>query len=114
MQQQQQLQMFRNYQRHEMEHANEIENHQLPLAQIPLFAKACELFTLELTIRSWLRTEENKRRTLHKNDIAAAITCTDIFDFLVYIGPREEIKEEAGGLVGLKSWPAPPGFLTTS
>lgn len=63
-----------------------------------LFAKACELFILELTIRSWLHAEENKRRTLQKNDIAAAITRTDIFDFLVDIVPRDEneIKDESG------------------
>ncbi|KAA3459614.1 nuclear transcription factor Y subunit C-9-like [Gossypium australe] len=61
-----------------------------------LFAKACELFILELTIRSWLHAEENKRRTLQKNDIAAAITRTDIFDFLVDIVPRDEIKDETG------------------
>ena len=66
-----------------------------------LFAKACELFILELTIRSWLHAEENKRRTLQKNDIAAAITRTDIFDFLVDIVPRDEIKEEAAGLGGI-------------
>ncbi|KAF7124217.1 hypothetical protein RHSIM_Rhsim12G0175400 [Rhododendron simsii] len=66
-----------------------------------LFAKACELFILELTIRSWLHAEENKRRTLQKNDIAAAITRTDIFDFLVDIVPREEIIEEEGGGFGL-------------
>lgn len=59
-----------------------------------LFAKACELFILELTIRSWLHAEENKRRTLQKNDIAAAITRTDIFDFLVDIVPRDEIKDD--------------------
>lgn len=69
-----------------------------------LFAKACELFILELTIRSWLHAEENKRRTLQKNDIAAAITRTDIFDFLVDIVPRDEIKDDvsaAGGGGGL-------------
>lgn len=112
-QQQQQLQMFWTYQRQEIEHVNDFKNHQLPLARIKkimkadedvrmisaeapiLFAKACELFILELTIRSWLHAEENKRRTLQKNDIAAAITRTDIFDFLVDIVPRDEIKEEA-------------------
>ncbi|AED97755.1 transcription factor Hap5a-like protein [Arabidopsis thaliana] len=111
-QQQQQLQMFWTYQRQEIEQVNDFKNHQLPLARIKkimkadedvrmisaeapiLFAKACELFILELTIRSWLHAEENKRRTLQKNDIAAAITRTDIFDFLVDIVPREEIKEE--------------------
>ena len=40
------------------------------------------MFILELTHRSWAHSEENKRRTLQRNDIAAAITRTDIFDFL--------------------------------
>ncbi|XP_020106902.1 LOW QUALITY PROTEIN: nuclear transcription factor Y subunit C-1 [Ananas comosus] len=109
-QQQQQLQMFWSYQRQEMMSsalaASDFKNHQLPLARIKkimkadedvrmisaeapvLFAKACELFILELTIRSWLHAEENKRRTLQRNDIAAAITRTDVFDFLVDIVPR--------------------------
>ncbi|KAL8256429.1 hypothetical protein R6Q59_031496 [Mikania micrantha] len=125
-QQHQQLQMFWNYQRQEIEQVNDFKNHQLPLARIKkimkadedvrmisaeapiLFAKACELFILELTIRSWLHAEENKRRTLQKNDIAAAITRTDIFDFLVDIVPRDEIKDDGsvvvagggGGMVG--------------
>ncbi|PHT79800.1 Nuclear transcription factor Y subunit C-3 [Capsicum annuum] len=51
-----------------------------------LFAKACEMFIQELTLRSWIHSEENKRRTLQKNDIAAAISRTDTFDFLVDIG----------------------------
>lgn len=111
--------MFWNYQRQEIEAANDFKNHQLPLARIKkimkadedvrmisaeapiLFAKACELFILELTIRSWLHAEENKRRTLQKNDIAAAITRTDIFDFLVDIVPRDEIKEESVVGVGV-------------
>jgi len=29
-----------------------------------LFAKACEIFIIELTHRAWLHTQENKRRTL--------------------------------------------------
>eukprot|EP00331_Platyophrya_macrostoma_P018445 CAMPEP_0176476164 /NCGR_PEP_ID=MMETSP0127-20121128/43997_1 /TAXON_ID=938130 /ORGANISM="Platyophrya macrostoma, Strain WH" /LENGTH=277 /DNA_ID=CAMNT_0017871815 /DNA_START=26 /DNA_END=862 /DNA_ORIENTATION=- len=54
-----------------------------------LFAKACEMFIIELTHRSWLHTEEGKRRTLQKNDIATCIANTDIFDFLVDTIPRE-------------------------
>ncbi|GFR40048.1 hypothetical protein Agub_g586 [Astrephomene gubernaculifera] len=90
------------------------KNHQLPLARIKkimksdedvrmisaeapvLFAKACEMFILELTLRSWMHAEENKRRTLQRTDVAAAITKTDIFDFLVDIVPREDIKQEEG------------------
>ena len=70
-----------------------------------LFAKACEMFILELTLRSWIHSEENKRRTLQRNDIAAAITKTDIFDFLVDIVPRDELKE---GLMGM---PRAPGGM---
>ncbi|KAL1563644.1 Agglutinin-like protein 1 precursor [Salvia divinorum] len=123
-QQQQQLQMFWSYQRQEINGVNDFKNHQLPLARIKkimkadedvrmisaeapiLFAKACELFILELTIRSWLHAEENKRRTLQKNDIAAAITRTDIFDFLVDIVPRDDIKDEAAALGGIVGSPA--------
>ncbi|CAM6018605.1 unnamed protein product [Sphagnum balticum] len=111
---QQQLQMFWQGQMSEIEQVSDFKNHQLPLARIKkimkadedvrmisaeapvLFAKACEMFILELTLRSWIHTEENKRRTLQKNDIAAAITRTDIFDFLVDIVPRDELNKEDG------------------
>ncbi|KAJ9541246.1 hypothetical protein OSB04_027752 [Centaurea solstitialis] len=110
---QQQLQSFWANQYREIENVNDFKNHSLPLARIKkimkadedvrmisaeapiVFARACEMFILELTLRSWNHTEENKRRTLQKNDIAAAITRTDIFDFLVDIVPREDIKDEA-------------------
>jgi nuclear transcription factor Y, gamma len=48
-----------------------------------LFAKACEMFILELTLRSWGQSEKMKRRTLQKEDVEAAIKNTEIFDFLV-------------------------------
>lgn len=48
-----------------------------------LFAKACEIFILELSIRAWGAAEKCKRRTLQKEDIEEAIKNTDIFDFLV-------------------------------
>jgi len=48
-----------------------------------LFAKACECFILELTLRSWSYSQHHKRRTLQKEDIVEAIQKTDIFDFLV-------------------------------
>jgi nuclear transcription factor Y gamma len=115
-QQQQQLQMFWTNQMHEIEQTTDFKNHSLPLARIKkimkadedvrmisaeapvIFAKACEMFILELTLRSWIHTEENKRRTLQKNDIAAAISRTDVFDFLVDIIPRDELKEEGLGV----------------
>mmetsp|Transcript_29133 Transcript_29133/g.66781 ORF Transcript_29133/g.66781 Transcript_29133/m.66781 type:complete len:88 (+) Transcript_29133:1887-2150(+) len=48
-----------------------------------LFAKAVEMFVLELTLRSWCYSEQNRRRTLQKDDLQTAIKKTDIFDFLV-------------------------------
>ncbi|KAK4753347.1 hypothetical protein SAY87_022145 [Trapa incisa] len=115
-QQQQQLQMFWAGQMQEIEQTMDFKNHSLPLARIKkimkadedvrmisaeapvVFAKACEMFILELTHRSWTHTEENKRRTLQKNDIAAAISRTDVFDFLVDIIPRDELKEDGLGV----------------
>ncbi|KAF8427263.1 histone-fold-containing protein [Tirmania nivea] len=82
--------------------------HQLPLARIKkvmkadpevkmisaeapiLFAKGCDIFITELTIRAWIHAEENKRRTLQRSDIASALAKSDMFDFLIDIVPREE------------------------
>ncbi|KAJ2941396.1 hypothetical protein O0L34_g3604 [Tuta absoluta] len=57
-----------------------------------MFAKAAEIFIHELTLRAWQHTEENKRRTLQRNDIAMAISKSDQFDFLIDIVPRHEVK----------------------
>jgi histone H3/H4 len=48
-----------------------------------LFAKACEMFILEMSLRSWNYSENNKRKTLQKEDVKEAIQRTDIYDFLV-------------------------------
>nr|CAH8843077.1 unnamed protein product [Trichobilharzia regenti] len=64
-------------------------------AEVPiLFAKAAELFIRELTLRGWVHTERNRRRTLQKSDIAMAVSDgdTDQFDFLIDIVPREETR----------------------
>ncbi|XP_047341132.1 nuclear transcription factor Y subunit C-1-like [Impatiens glandulifera] len=116
--QKQQLQRFWNLQRQEIEQTTDFKTHKLPLARIKkimkadedvrmisaeapvLFSKACEMFILDqLTYRSWLHAEENKRLTLQKNDITAAMTRSDIFDFLVDIVPREENRD--GGTHGI-------------
>lgn len=55
-----------------------------------LFAKGCDIFITELTMRAWIHAEENKRRTLQRSDIAAALSKSDMFDFLIDIVPREE------------------------
>ena len=68
-----------------------------------LFAKGCDIFITELTMRAWIHAEENKRRTLQRSDIASALAKSDMFDFLIDIVPREEAASHAkrsGGQAG--------------
>lgn len=48
-----------------------------------LFAKACEMFILDMSLRSFAYSTNHKRKTLTKEDVIEAIKMTDIFDFLV-------------------------------
>lgn len=106
--------------------------HQLPLARIKkvmkadpevkmisaeapiLFAKGCDIFITELTMRAWIHAEENKRRTLQRSDIASALSKSDMFDFLIDIVPREEAhpnKRSAGQNAAVQSNAAAPGAM---
>uniref|UniRef100_A0A0D9X5E5 Transcription factor CBF/NF-Y/archaeal histone domain-containing protein n=1 Tax=Leersia perrieri TaxID=77586 RepID=A0A0D9X5E5_9ORYZ len=106
-QHQQQLQAFWANQMTEVEQMTDFRQPNLPLARIKkimkadedvkmiageapaVFAKACEMFILDLTTRAWQHTEENKRRTVQRNDVTAAVMKTDIFDFLVDVMPDD-------------------------
>lgn len=78
-------------------------------AEAPLlFAKAAEIFIHELTLRAWVHTEENKRRTLQRNDIAVAIMKYDQFDFLIDIVPRDELRQPKKETVA-ETKPSNPG-----
>ncbi|CAK9150658.1 unnamed protein product [Ilex paraguariensis] len=104
----QNMQLFWNHRLYEIRSASEFRtHHRLPLARVKkimkadegvkmisadtpvLFAKACELFILELTLRSWLHTDENKRRTLQRCDIARAIRNEKLLDFLADAVPLD-------------------------
>lgn len=104
---------------------NKTNKHQLPLARIKkimksdedvrmisaeapvLFAKACELFILDLSLRAWAHVEHSssqsqsahgtKRRTLQRNDIAHAIQNSELFDFLYQIVPIQDHNPEEEG-----------------
>jgi nuclear transcription factor Y, gamma len=65
-----------------------------------LFAKGCDIFITELTMRAWIHAEENKRRTLQRSDIASALAKSDMFDFLIDIVPREEAASHAKRATG--------------
>lgn len=98
-------------QNEEVEKVVDFRNNGLPLARIKkimkaeegvsmisaeapiLFAKACEMFIMELATRSWANAEVNKRKTLQKSDIASAVSSNEVFDFLVDIVPRENTME---------------------
>lgn len=80
------------------------DNVKMISAEAPmLFSKAAEVFINELTLRAWIHTEDNRRRTLQRNDIAMAITKYDQFDFLIDIVPREEAKIITKGIADLKT-----------
>jgi nuclear transcription factor Y gamma len=70
-----------------------------------LFAKGCDIFITELTMRAWIHAEENKRRTLQRSDIASALAKSDMFDFLIDIVPREEAASHAKRATGQAAAP---------
>ena len=100
-------------------------HHSLPLARIKkimkadadvkmvaaeapaVFARACEMFILELTLRAWLHAEGARRRTLQRGDVTAAIHSTETYDVLTDIVPEEERSWSAGDGV-------PPATTTTT
>jgi len=53
-----------------------------------LLSKACELLVRELTIRAWRHTGHSRRRTLQKQDVCAAVSESEVYDFLIDIVPR--------------------------
>ncbi|KAJ1843270.1 CCAAT- binding transcription factor component, partial [Coemansia sp. RSA 2708] len=64
---------------------------QMISAEAPiLFSKACEVFITEITQRAWMNAEENKRRTLQRQDVSFAAQRSEMFDFLIDVVPREE------------------------
>ena len=65
-----------------------------------LLGKACEMLVKELSIRAWKHTERNRRRTLQKQDIHAAVGESEVYDFLIDFVPRVHIPA--------KQSPAPP------
>ncbi|PKU62122.1 Nuclear transcription factor Y subunit C-3 [Dendrobium catenatum] len=61
-------------------------------AEAPIvLTRACEMFIFELTRRAWAHAVQNKRRILQKNDIAAVLARTNMYDFLA------ESMEDIGG-----------------
>ncbi|KAM1021812.1 hypothetical protein ACFX2I_042861 [Malus domestica] len=88
-------------------------HHQLPLARIKkimkadedvrvifseapvLFAKACDFFIPELTIRSWLHAEESKRQALQKMTLPLPLPAPtySISWWILYPGTRSRKRQ---------------------
>ena len=66
-------------------------------AEAPVvFARACAMFVLDLTLRSWFEATGKDRKTVQREDVHDAILKADVYDFLVDIvnGVLEQEKEE--------------------
>jgi len=61
-----------------------------------LFAKACEMFIAEMTIKGYYNAEKNERKTLQRKDIATAIARTETYDFLIDTIPKAEFEQHVG------------------
>ncbi|CAN8244666.1 unnamed protein product [Cochlearia groenlandica] len=69
-------------------------------------SKACEMFIQDLTKRSWDHAQENKRSTLLKSDISAAVARASIYEFLVESLPKGG-ESSAALPAGLVAMPQP-------
>lgn len=112
----QHLHLFWMHCMHEIRHITEIRSrHYVPLARIKrimksggevkmvtadapiLLTKACEIFTLELTLRAWLHAEDSQRQTLQRCDIARAVKLDGLLHFLVELVCSDDFMEEETG-----------------
>jgi nuclear transcription factor Y gamma len=66
-----------------------------------LLGKACELLIKEMSARAWRHTERNRRRTLQRQDVHAAVGESEVYDFLIDIVPR---------MTSVQPPPQPPSF----
>ena len=65
---------------------------QMISAEAPiLFAKACEMFITEMTIKGYYNAEKQDRKTLQRKDLATAIARTETYDFLIDTIPKNEL-----------------------
>jgi nuclear transcription factor Y gamma len=61
-----------------------------------LMSKACELLIKDLSFRAWRHTERNRRRTLQRQDLHAAVGESEVYDFLIDIVPRVTTSKTSG------------------
>lgn len=70
------------------------EDVKMVAAEVPiLFSLVTEVFIQELTVRSWMCTEDGKRKIIQSNDIGFAVKTSSMYDFLFYIIPNNGFTE---------------------
>lgn len=83
-----------------------------------LMSKACELLIKDLSFRAWRHTERNRRRTLQRQDLHAAVGESEVYDFLIDIVPRvttpknsvSNPSDAAAAAAAAMTPPLPPGM----
>lgn len=75
-----------------------------------LMSKACELLTRDLSFRAWRHTERNRRRTLQRQDLHAAVGESEVYDFLIDIVPRVTTSKTSAPSPEVAAPPLPPGI----
>ncbi len=79
-----------------------------------LMSKACELLIKDLSFRAWRHTERNRRRTLQRQDLHAAVGESEVYDFLIDIVPRVTTPKASvsnpGDPSAVMNPPLPPGI----
>jgi nuclear transcription factor Y gamma len=84
-----------------------------------LMSKACELLIKDLSFRAWRHTERNRRRTLQRQDLHAAVGESEVYDFLIDIVPRVttpktsvpgSVDAAAAAAAAAMTPPLPPGI----
>ena len=62
-----------------------------------LFAKACEVFILEMTLRSFCNAQKQHRKAILKEDVYETIRTTDVLDFLMDVIDEREQEDQKNG-----------------
>mmetsp|Transcript_126184 Transcript_126184/g.365196 ORF Transcript_126184/g.365196 Transcript_126184/m.365196 type:complete len:285 (+) Transcript_126184:184-1038(+) len=81
-----------------------------------LMSKACELLIKDISFRAWRHTERNRRRTLQRQDLHAAVGESEVYDFLIDIVPRvssprsNAIDAAVATAAAMTPPPLPPGM----
>ncbi|CAA3027108.1 nuclear transcription factor Y subunit gamma-like isoform X1, partial [Olea europaea subsp. europaea] len=79
-----------------------------------LFAKACEIFILDLTLRAWMNAEDNSRQSLRRRDVFTAIMGEELLSFLAKIVSSDRYQEISADSHGGDTHQCPANPMNTN